>query len=267
MLIWVSSLKQSFNAVAESYEKYRPAYPSELYTDVLLYANADVKEPLLEIGTGTGKATEGFLQQGFTNITCIEFGKNLAELTRNKFSSYLNLQVFHAGFEEWQNPEKKSFALAFSGTAFHFIPHQEGYQKVSSLLKKDGALALFWFVHVPSAEPVYQSIREGYEKHAPHLDDRNVPSLEEFIEERSQLTLNSGHFCQLKVHTYTWDQTYTAEDYLGLLNTHSGHQVLSPQQKEPLFKGIEKAIQDNGGTIVKKHAVALFLARKKQIKK
>lgn len=259
----MTSLKQSFNFVADSYERFRPTYPDDLFKDILTYSNLDVNDTLLEIGSGTGKATEGFLKRGYANITCIEYGENLAKLTRNKFSAYPDLQVVHSDFEEWTNPSKKKFDLAFSGTAFHFIPYEEGYRKVSNLLTEDGVLALFWFVHVSSEEPVYQSIRKVYANHAPHLHDRNTPSLEEFIEEQSHLTLASGKFHDLLVHTYKWDQVYSAEDYIGLLNTHSGHQVLPAYQKDPLYKGIDKAIHQNGGQITKKHAVALFLARKK----
>jgi hypothetical protein len=77
------------------------------------------------------------------------------------------------------------------------------------------------------------------------------------------MTLQSGDFHQLEVHTYQWEQIYTPSDYLGLLNTHSGHQVLPQEQKDILFSGIERAIRKHGDTITKEHAVALFLARKR----
>ncbi len=125
----MTSLKQSFNFVAESYERFRPTYPAELFNNIISYSNLDVDNTLLEIGSGTGKATEGFLINGYSNITCIEYGENLAKMTRNKFSIYPDLQVVHSDFEEWTNPDKKKFNLAFSGTAFHFIPHEEGLSK------------------------------------------------------------------------------------------------------------------------------------------
>ncbi|MED1865169.1 class I SAM-dependent methyltransferase [Fictibacillus nanhaiensis] len=260
----MTSLKQSFNFVADSYEKYRPTYPTKLFSDIIRYANLDAKQNLLEVGSGTGKATEGFVKQGISNVTCVEYGQNLAELTRKKFSSYPTLQVIHSSFENWNHPEKAQFDLVYSGTAFHFIPHEAGYQKAASLLKNNGVLALFWFVHIPSYEPVYQSIRDAYEFFAPHLEDSSAPTLAEFIEERNKLTLQSGAFQELCTHTYTWNQTYTAKEYIGLLDTHSGHQLLPPEQKEPLYQEISKAIlEQDSGVISKKHAVALFLAKKK----
>jgi trans-aconitate methyltransferase len=262
VLITLNSLKQSFNFAASSYEKYRPNYPEQLYKDIIEYAELHPNDSLLEIGGGTGKATEGFIQQGYSNITCIEYGENLAELTKAKFSAYPHVHVVHSAFEDWNSAESQ-YALAFSGTAFHFIPSEIGYPKTALHLKKDGVAAFFWFVHIASNEPVYQSIREVYKEYAPHLDDSSIPSLEEFIQERSELTLQSGHFHRLKAHTYKWDQIYTPSDYIGLLTTHSGHQVLPEDQKDELFRGIEEVILNRGGTITKKHAVALFLAKKK----
>ncbi|MBY6037804.1 class I SAM-dependent methyltransferase [Fictibacillus nanhaiensis] len=256
------TLKQSFNDVADSYEKYRPTYPSQLFTDILHYSLIDPQDDILEIGCGTGKATEGFLHDGYSKITCVEYGENLANLTKEKFLTYPQVSVIHSPFEDWV-PGDTQFSLAFSGTAFHFISPHIGYPKVASCLKEDGVLALFWFVHVASNEPVYVSINEVYKEHAPHLDDFSIPAIEAFIEERSNLTLESGQFHKLKVHTYKWNQLYTPEDYIGLLNTHSGHQVLQHDQKDALYCGIERAILKHGDTVSKEHAVVLFLARKR----
>lgn len=262
----MTSLKQSFNFVADSYEKYRPTYPTKLFADIIRYANLHADHNSLEVGSGTGKATEGFVKQGISKITCIEHGQNLVELTRKKFSSSPTLHVIHSSFEDWNHPENAKFDLVYSGTAFHFIPQETGYRKAASLLKVNGVLALFWFVHIPSFEPVYQSIRKAYDLFAPHLEDSSAPTLAEFIEKRNELTLQSGAFKDLSTHTYTWNQTYTAKEYVGLLDTHSGHQLLPPEQKELLYQEIEKAILEEGsGIISKKHAVALFLAKKKDV--
>ncbi|WNB91289.1 class I SAM-dependent methyltransferase [Bacillus sp. NEB1478] len=258
----MNSLKQSFNYIASSYEKYRPNYPNEMFTDIMQYANLDRNDSLLEIGCGTGKATEGFLNMGYENITCIEYGENLAKLTKEKFLNYPDVHVIHSPFEGWESKDAL-YSLAFSGTAFHFIPAQIGYPKAASCLKEDGVIAFFWFEHVSSEEPVYQEISAIYKKHAPHLDDRDVPAVEEVIENRSLQTTESEHFHQLKVHTYKWEQLYKPEEYIGLLNTHSGHQVLPVEQKQALYDGIEEVIMKHGGQITKQHVVALYLARKK----
>ncbi|MCM3717345.1 class I SAM-dependent methyltransferase [Fictibacillus phosphorivorans] len=257
----MNALKQSFNLVASSYEKYRPLYPDQLYKDIFTYTDLQPSAKLLEIGCGTGKATGGFIEQGFSNITCIEYGKNLAKFTQEKFAANPNIRIIHTSFEDWHSDDQ--YDLAFSGTAFHFIPAETGYPKTASLLKKEAVSAFFWFTHIASDESVYQSIRTVYQEHAPHLNDSLIPNKEDFIKERSALTLESDHFHQLLVKTYTWEQIYTPHDYIGLLNTHSEHQILPQEQKGFLFSGIERAILKHGKSITKKHAVVLFLARKK----
>ena len=46
----------SFDAWAQDYDAYRPGYPAALFTDLVNIGALD--RPILEIGCGTGKATE-----------------------------------------------------------------------------------------------------------------------------------------------------------------------------------------------------------------
>ncbi|MBO0871565.1 MAG: SAM-dependent methyltransferase, partial [Micromonosporaceae bacterium] len=62
-MLGVSDRALSFGAVAEAYERFRPAYPVELVDTVLRYATRPVRTAL-EIGAGTGKATRLFAQRG-----------------------------------------------------------------------------------------------------------------------------------------------------------------------------------------------------------
>ena len=45
----------SFGTVAEAYERFRPAYPAELFDTVITYAGQPVRTAL-EIGAGTGNS-------------------------------------------------------------------------------------------------------------------------------------------------------------------------------------------------------------------
>lgn len=186
----------------------------------------------------------------------------LAEFTREKFKEKPNVNVIHSSFEDWQSD--KNFDLAISATAFHFIqPQQLGYRKVFDLLRDRGSIAFFWTVHVPSFDNVFDQIRESYRTYAPQLDDSNAPSIEQIIDERSVLTTKDGLFEELTVKQYRWNDTYTADEYVSLLNTNSRHRILPDDVRVQLFENIKNAIEKNGGTLIKPQAVALFLARKK----
>ncbi|MDF2961275.1 MAG: hypothetical protein K0S39_3010 [Paenibacillus sp.] len=256
-------LKYTFNEVTQDYDKYRPSYPCQLFLDILEYAPIKPTDAILEIGCGTGQATRGFVDLGYDNVTCIELGPKLAEFTREKFKNNTNVRIINSPFEEWQS-ERSVFDLTVSATAFHFIqPQQLGYRKVFDLLGPRGSIAFFWTIHVPAFDSVFNKIRESYRKFAPNLDDSDAPSIEKIIDERAILTRKDGLFEDLTVKQYKWSDTYTADEYISLLNTHSRHRILPNDVKGKLFENIKNTIDENGGTIIKPQAVALFLARKK----
>ncbi|MGV2965329.1 hypothetical protein MHB43_12865 [Paenibacillus sp. FSL H8-0317] len=45
--------KETFNLVADEYERYRPVYPSEMFDDIFTYLNLNKEDSILEIGCGT----------------------------------------------------------------------------------------------------------------------------------------------------------------------------------------------------------------------
>jgi ubiquinone/menaquinone biosynthesis C-methylase UbiE len=254
--------KNTFNEIAKEYDKFRPNYPEQLFTDILKQTAIRKDDSILEIGCGTGQATIGFVNQGYENLTCIELGYNLAKLTREKFKDKSNVKIINSAFETWQS-EKNDFDLAVSGTAFHFIQPQEiGYRKVYDLLSDQGSIAFFWTVHVPSFDDIFNQIRDSYKRYAPQLDDSKNPPIEQIIDERSHITLKDGLFKELEVKQYRWADTYTATEYISLLNTNSRHRLITEEIRFKLFGEIKDTIEQHGGAVIKPQAVALFLARK-----
>lgn len=254
--------KHTFNAVANEYERFRPSYPLELFQDIIQYSQIEKHDRILEIGCGTGKATSGLVDLGYELITCVELGKNLADITTEKFKHIKSIHVINSAFEDWEDREG-SYSLAISATAFHFIQPEIGYPKVSKLLKNKGTAAFFWTVHVPSFDEIYSAIRECYQRFAPQLDDINKPSPDEVINERLKITEQTNLFDELAVKEYRWFEEYTSEQFISFLNTHSGHRLLADHIRKSLFNEIKDVIDQYGGVIKKPHLVALFLARKK----
>lgn len=252
--------KETFDAVAGEYEKYRPVYPQELFQDLIDYAGVNPSADILEIGCGTGQATSGLVERGFTRITCVELGGQLAKIASEKFQAYADVNVIHSSFEDWHG-EERSYDLAISATAFHFIEPQYGYRKVSRLLRAGGAIGFFWTVHVPLYDQVHDEIRAIYQRYAPHLDDRQKAQPTEVIAERKRLTEQSGFFHDVTVKEYRSMATYSSDDYISLLNTHSKHQQLSEPIRNQLFHEMKQTIDERGGFIRKPQLVALFLGR------
>ncbi|MCM3738006.1 methyltransferase domain-containing protein [Bacillus cytotoxicus] len=254
--------KYTFDDIAEEYEKIRPTYPKELFQDLFMYANIEKEERILEIGCGTGKATEGLVELGYKQIDCIELGERLAKFTAAKFQNENSLNVYQGNFENWDQQDD-SYSLAVSATAFHFINPEIGYQKVANLLHKHGTMAFFWTYHIQPDADVFREIGACYEKYAPQLHPNQFPTPEELIEERKNLTMQHDLFQDLVVKTYKWTDTYTSDDYIALIHTQSAHRLLPQEVKEKLFRSIHNVIEKHGGKIEKPQFVALYLARKK----
>jgi len=74
----------SFNEDAANYDKWRPRYTKEMFEDIIRYSDIGAGKQALEVGIGTGQATEPFLKTG-CSVTAVELGKNLADFSKEKF--------------------------------------------------------------------------------------------------------------------------------------------------------------------------------------
>jgi hypothetical protein len=68
----------------------------------------------------------------------------------------------------------------------------------------------------------------------------------------------SGRFRNVAVRRYLWDVTYTADDYVAVLNTYSGHRALDDTRRERLLERIRRRVEARPGGRVRKTYLALL---------
>ena len=73
-----------FNEVPALYERVRPLYPDELFTDLIAVTGVYATSSVLEIGCGTGQATRALAQLG-GHVTAIEPGAEMATSLANEW--------------------------------------------------------------------------------------------------------------------------------------------------------------------------------------
>lgn len=252
--------ERTFDNTAVGYDRSRPAYPEELYQDIFEYGKIGAKSNVLEIGLGTGKATEPILKTG-CRLVGIEPGENLAGLAKEKFKNDRNFLLYTNTLQDYACPAE-FFDFIYSATAFHWIPEEYGYKRVYELLRSGGVFARFAYHAGPDKER--KMLTDEIQKlYALYLNATQSPKAfsEEDAVKIAEIAGRYG-FIDLKYRLYELTKDFTADEYMELLRTYPNHMALEPCTREKLFKGIHSAINNHGGVISVYYTVDLELARK-----
>jgi SAM-dependent methyltransferase len=256
-------LRTMFEEVPELYEQARPTYPDAVFDDIALLARLGERARVLEIGCGTGQATVPLARRGYS-ILCVELGERLAAAARRKLAPFPNVEVVHANFETWE-PERAAFDAIVAFTAFHWVDPQLRYEKSARLLRDRGSLALVGTLHVRRAggDTFWLEVQEDYDAVVPSDDNRPPPLPEEVDDLRSEIE-GSGYFEYVDVRRYVWDRTYSADEYISLLDTYSGHRALDDERRARLYGRIRRRIAARpGGRVTKTYLTILNVARRR----
>jgi SAM-dependent methyltransferase len=251
---------RSFNRVAEIYDAFRPGYPEELVETILRRSPTLARGgKMLEIGSGTGKATLPFARRGYS-ILCIEPGENLARVAQDNLRDWPLVRWEITTFQDWPETSEE-FDLVISAQAFHWVPRPAGFVKAAKILKKGASLAIFWNMQGADKGPVDEELQQVYQNVAPELDDHK--SAEEVILQREQELRDCDCFDDVELIRFPWTRHYDTRQYLGLLNTYSDHLRMSETQFIQLNEGVADVLERHGGGIDKPYQAVLYMGVKK----
>ncbi|MBE5780613.1 MAG: class I SAM-dependent methyltransferase [Clostridiales bacterium] len=256
---------KSFDAVAKTYDRFRPGYPIELFETIYDYEPIGAGSTVLEIGSGSGKATEPILSTG-CSLTAVEPGINFCAILKDRFAAYHGFTVLQSTFEDADLPNQ-SYDLVFSATAFHWVPQTIGYQKVFSILKPGGAFARFHNrpYRCPDDPVLGDRIDRIYGRYYYPFYGKPAVKYRPFTKQQAEeiAAIAKGYgFSDIACHLFYRDRVFTAKEYIELLNTYSDHLALKDAVKLPFFAELEAAILEHGGSITLRDTIDLQLARK-----
>ncbi|MFC5820636.1 class I SAM-dependent methyltransferase [Nonomuraea harbinensis] len=235
-------LRATFDRAAATYQDARPDYPAELYADLLDVTGVTPSAHLLEVGCGPGKATLPPARMGF-RITAVELGAALAAEARRRLAGFSGVSVITSSFEDWEPRDR--FDLVYAATAWKWVDPEVKYAKAAALLTPGGHLAVWNADHaMPSDfDPFFTEIQKTYEEigeghdgpwPGPTPEEQDDPMAAEFDA--------SGHFTVVGTKLYVWALRYTADEYLALLDTFSGHIAMEPDKREHLYRQIRRLL-------------------------
>ena len=229
-----------FGEVAELYDQYRPAYPEQLADDLVSLAGLDGRQPVLEVGAGTGKATAIFAARGIP-VLAVEPSEEMAAVWRRSCAGYPEAELERSDFETWE-PAGRRFPLVFSAQAWHWVNPEEGYPKARSALLPEGLLALFWNRPAWERSDLREELLAAYDESVPEVAPdgpmhpaNTLPDADEGWE--AEIAAADG-LAAVEVRDYDWSQSYSAEEYVGLLDTTSEVRLLDDHQIAALLAAV-----------------------------
>ncbi len=138
-----------FDARVDQYERARPPYPGQLWDRLADLGLVGPGVRVLELGAGTGQATERLLQTCGT-VTAIEPGPALARRLRERLPQAVVLPTT----AEAAALDDAAFDLAVAATSVHWLDLGVVLPKLHRALRSDGHLAVWRNTFGDPAAPV-----------------------------------------------------------------------------------------------------------------
>ncbi|MFB6816052.1 class I SAM-dependent methyltransferase [Streptomyces sp. NPDC056347] len=230
----------SFGTVAQSYERFRPGYPAELFELVMTYAGRPVRTAL-EIGAGTGKATRLFAGRGVAVTATDPDAAMLTELRRHLPA---DVRTLRAAFEDLR--VGKAYELVYAAASLHWTEPDGRWERIAALLEPGGVLASFGGPLRPADPAVEEAVRAV---RAPFLESDDIPSPDGTPPEHTMQwpgteLQRSGWFTDVRQVTVAQRLTMSPRDCVGYLSTVSAYLTLPAPVREEVFSRIGQVLPE-----------------------
>jgi len=189
---------------------------------------------------------------------CIELGENLAAIARRNLAQFPRVEVITSAFESWE-PRESLFDMVFASSSWHWLDPAIRYAKCARVLKPAGVLAIVDNGHAfpDGFDPFFTEIQQCYEAIGdPHLEW--PPPRPEREPDRSEEIERTGLFEVAGVKRHVWPVDYSADTYIEVLNTYSGHIAFEQWKRDKLYAEVRRLIAQRPDGRVRKHYLSIL---------
>lgn len=254
--------RESFDVVAEDYNRYRVAYPQEVVEAVIAESGLHSGSRVLEIGCGTGQLSVPLARHG-VDLLAIELGPHLAALARENLKQFPNAQVEVNAFEAWPLASQK-FDAVVSASAFHWLAPEIRFAKPAEALRPGGCLIILHVHHVRGGTPgFFAEAQACYVKwglsddpsfQQPAAD--NVPSIYPELEQWPEFRPVTRHYFEIP-------RSHSSASYIGWLRTDSLVNSLDEEARHGFLRDIERLSETKyNGEIVRNYVYEIIVAQR-----
>ncbi len=232
---------------AFDYDRYRPRYPESVFDDIVRITGASVGAEVIEIGAGTGIATQPLARRGLY-VTAIEPSPEMAALAQAKLTDRGSVVV--GRFEDYSAPGPVQLVASFN--AWHWVDPEVAVNRVAELLGPDGSLALVW------TEVVAWGEEEAFEERLAQITGSPWAKRLEHVDSSMQTIRGDTRFEDFVVLHHVFERTLDAATFVAVTKTYGG------QRTDEQYDAIASVITDEfGGSITKVEDAALYVSRRR----
>lgn len=249
--------RRVFDTIPEQFDRYRPRYSPELFEALIGYADVGCGRSVLELGPGTGQATEPILDT-LCDYHAIELGERLCEVMKRKFGQRPNFHIVNDDFIT-HDFGRQRFDLIYSAATIQWIGEAVAFPKAFDLLRPGGKLAMMLTqsdFRTPNPA-LYDRIQRVYDAHFRPLTRYTHGGF------RYESATAYG-FTDFERQEFHGRREMTADEYVAFCGTHCDHIVIPEPHRSRFFEGLREAVLDAGNKIVFEDTYVLYLAGKPQ---
>src|SRR3954469_8805397 len=240
-----------FDEVPELYDRVRPGYPDQLFSDLASIAGLGEGSLVLEVGCGTGQATRSLAALN-VSVTAVEPGAGMVAVARRRLEALRKVEIEESSFEEWDDRSRR-FHLLLAASSWHWVDPSIGWRRAHDVLHRGGWMALIG--HVVGRDPedvvVYAETADIHEQLCPGNPDWGLPPLEEDVRATSEgwgLVTDPGDlFGPTTVRWYPTSQVLDGTRFADLLRSTSPYLRLNTEVRERLLDGVAERIRTRMG--------------------
>ena len=248
-------LRKIFDTIPEQFDRFRPRYSAELFEYLIHYAQIGPAKKVLELGPGTGQATDPILETG-CDYHAIELGEHLYAKMKEKYSRFPNFHIVNDDFITRDfGPQR--FDLVYSAATIQWIPEEIAFSKTYELLNPGGVLAMMLTrsdYRTPN-EDLYAKIQKLYDQYY----KPDIPYSQGGF--RYHHASNYG-YVDFEERDFHGRREMNPDEYVSFCGTHCDHIVIPEPYKTAFFEGLRNVVAENGGKVVFEDTYVLYLAKK-----
>ena len=248
--------RRVFDTIPEQFDKFRPRYSEELFSFLNDRAVIGPGKSVLEIGPGTGQATEPVLRTG-CEYHAIELGEHLYRKMNEKYGKLPNFNIVNDDFITHDFGDRK-FDMIYSAATIQWIPEEVAFSKTYELLKPGGILAMMLTSseYRTNNEPLYEKIQALYDKYY----KPEIP----YTHGKFRYTAAPEYgYSEVERYEFKGQRVFTAEEYVSFNGTHCDHIVIPEMIRKEFFEKLKSVVLEAGNRVVFNDTYILYLTKKK----